>query len=70
MGHSNHKSIGIVAKELSVSNRTIRFYEDLGFFQTLRDENNRRFLDEAAVARIKQIALLQDIGTARVGSFC
>ena len=49
-----------VAKEFSVTPRTLRFYEDMGLLTSIRSEEYAyRMYDESAINRLKQILILR-----------
>ena len=54
--------IGEVAKFLGVSQRTIRYYEELGFIQPGRTEGRFRLYAESQVNRLKIVLHLKDLG--------
>ncbi|MFJ7825319.1 MerR family transcriptional regulator [Psychrobacillus sp. NPDC096623] len=49
------KSISDVAKQFSISTRTIRYYEELGLLNPIRSESNRRFYRPADCTKLKLI---------------
>lgn len=58
-------SIGQLAKKASVSNRTLRYYEELGLIvPKSRGENRYRYYDDSHLQRLNTIKLLQDSGFA------
>jgi len=58
-------SIGQLAKQTNVSNRTLRYYEELGLISpNTRGENRYRYYDESHVLRLHTIKMLQDAGFA------
>ncbi len=58
-------SIGQLAKLANVSNRTLRYYEELGLIAPkTRGENRYRYYDESHIQRINTIKMLQDGGFA------
>jgi DNA-binding transcriptional MerR regulator len=58
-------SIGQLAKEAKVSNRTVRYYEELGLIvPKSRGENRYRYYDESHIARLHLIKMLQESGFA------
>lgn len=58
-------SIGQLAKSANVSNRTVRYYEELGLIVPLsRGSNRYRYYDETHVDRLKLIKMLQESGFA------
>jgi DNA-binding transcriptional MerR regulator len=58
-------SIGQLAKEAKVSNRTVRYYEELGLIvPKSRGENRYRYYDESHIDRLNLIKMLQESGFA------
>jgi len=58
-------SIGQLAKTATVSNRTLRYYEELGLIvPRTRGENRYRYYDESHLHRLQTIKMLQDSGFA------
>lgn len=58
-------SIGQLAKQANVSNRTLRYYEELGLIvPKLRGENRYRYYDESHLQRLNTIKMLQTGGFA------
>ncbi len=58
-------SIGQLAKQANVSNRTLRYYEELGLINPkTRGENRYRYYDESHIQRINTIKMLQEGGFA------
>lgn len=56
-------SIGQVSKHANVTNRTLRYYEELGLISpTKRGGNGYRYYDMSHVRRIQTIKLLQESG--------
>lgn len=53
--------IGDAAKQFSISNRTLRYWEDEGILISTRAENGYRYYDDDNAARIKQIILLRKL---------
>jgi DNA-binding transcriptional MerR regulator len=53
--------IGEVAKRFNISNRTLRYWEEVGILESSRMENGYRFYDNENEARIKQIVLLRKL---------
>ncbi|MCL2840513.1 MAG: MerR family transcriptional regulator [Defluviitaleaceae bacterium] len=53
--------IGEVAKKYGISNRTLRYWEEVGVLQSKRTENGYRYYDSENVARINQIILLRKL---------
>jgi DNA-binding transcriptional MerR regulator len=58
-------SIGQLAKRAVVSNRTVRYYEELGLIVPKERGSNRyRYYDDSHVERLQLIKMLQDSGFA------
>jgi DNA-binding transcriptional MerR regulator len=58
-------SIGQVAKMANVSNRTLRYYEELGLIvPKTRGSNRYRYYDETHIQRLNTIKMLQESGFA------
>jgi len=58
-------SIGELAKRANVSNRTLRYYEELGLINPkVRGSNRYRYYDESHIQRLNTIKMLQDSGFA------
>jgi len=58
-------SIGQLAKQTKVSNRTVRYYEELGLIVPKnRGENRYRYYDESHISRLLLIKMLQESGFA------
>jgi MerR family mercuric resistance operon transcriptional regulator len=58
-------SIGQLARQAKVSNRTLRYYEELGLIvPKSRGENRYRYYDETHLQRLNTIKMLQDGGFA------
>ncbi|MCL2003604.1 MAG: effector binding domain-containing protein [Oscillospiraceae bacterium] len=53
--------IGEAAKQFSISNRTLRYWEETGILKSARSENGYRFYDGENAARIGQIALVESL---------
>jgi len=53
--------IGDVAKQFNISNRTLRYWEEVGILESSRMENGYRFYDQENATRIKQIVLLRKL---------
>ena len=53
--------IGEVAKKYGISNRTLRYWEDVRVLESTRAENGYRYYDDNNVARINQICLLRKL---------
>jgi MerR family transcriptional regulator, Zn(II)-responsive regulator of zntA len=58
-------SIGELAKRANVSNRTVRYYEELGLIvPRTRGSNRYRYYDDTHIERLQLIKMLQDSGFA------
>ena len=58
-------SIGQLAKKANVSNRTLRYYEELGLIvPKTRGSNRYRYYDDSHLQRLTTIKMLQDSGFA------
>ena len=58
-------SIGQLAKAANVSNRTLRYYEEMGLLTPhSRGENRYRYYDDEHLRRLQTIKMLQDSGFA------
>lgn len=58
-------SIGQLAKKATVSNRTLRYYEELGLITPKsRGSNRYRYYDESHLQRLQTIKMLQESGFA------
>lgn len=55
--------IGEVAARTGVTERTLRYYEELGFLAPGRDSGGRRRYDGAALDRLYRVRLLRELGT-------
>lgn len=53
--------IGEAAKQFDISNRTLRYWEEVGILKSTRTENGYRFYNDENVARINQIVLLRKL---------
>ena len=53
--------IGEAAKQYDISNRTLRYWEEMGILQSTRTENGYRFYDDENTARIRQIVMLRKL---------
>jgi DNA-binding transcriptional MerR regulator len=56
-------TIGEVAQRTGLTQRTLRYYEELGLLAPARDTGGRRRYDAAAIDRLYRIRLLRDLGT-------
>lgn len=54
--------IGDVAKRLGITQRSIRYYEELGLIHPARTEGRFRVYAESEVERLKTVLLLKDLG--------
>ena len=57
-------SIGDVARRTGVSERTLRYYEELGLLAPARDAGGRRQYDGVTLDRLYRIRLLRELGTS------
>lgn len=55
--------IGDVARRTGVTERTLRYYEELGLLEPSRDGSGRRHYDRATLDRLYRIRLLRELGT-------
>jgi MerR family transcriptional regulator, thiopeptide resistance regulator len=58
-----HLSIGDVARRTGVTERTLRYYEELGLLAPERDAGGRRRYDAATLDRLYRVRLLRELGT-------
>jgi DNA-binding transcriptional MerR regulator len=56
-------TIGDVARRTGLTQRTLRYYEELGLLDPPRDAGGRRRYAAADIARLYRIRLLRDLGT-------
>ena len=56
------KKIGDVAKELGITTRTIRFYEEEGLLEPVRTQKGTRLYSEEHIGKLRIIKELRDIG--------
>lgn len=56
-------TIGAVARRTGLTERTLRYYEEVGLLTTERDSAGRRRYDAAALARLYRVRLLRALGT-------
>jgi DNA-binding transcriptional MerR regulator len=61
-GKENTHFIGDIASQLGVSQRTIRYYEELGLIKPTRTSGGFRVYADSEVERLKTILLLKDLG--------
>ena len=56
------QTIGTVSKNLGISSRMLRYYEQIGLIESKRVENYAyRVYDEEAIRRLRQIILLRKL---------
>lgn len=55
--------IGEVSRRTGLTERTLRYYEELGLLETARAGGGHRVYDGAALARLYRIRLLRELGT-------
>ncbi len=60
-------SIGDVARRTGVTERTLRYYEELGLLAPDRDPGGRRRYDAATLDRLYRVRLLRELGTPVAG---
>lgn len=60
-------TIGDVAERTGLTQRTLRYYEELGLVSPARDEGGRRRYDAASLARLYRVRLQRSLGTPLVG---
>ena len=56
------KKIGEVAKELGITTRTIRFYEEEGLLEPIRTSKGTRLYSEEHIRRLRVIKELREMG--------
>lgn len=56
-------SIGAVAKRSGLTERTLRYYEEVGLLAPARDSGGRRRYDADTLARLYRVRLLRRLGT-------
>lgn len=56
-------SIGEVAERTGLTQRTLRYYEELGLLDPPRDTGGRRRYDAATIERLYRVRLLRNLGT-------
>lgn len=61
--HGMHLGIGDVARRTGLTERTLRYYEELGLLSPVRDAGDRRRYDNATLDRLYRIRLLRELGT-------
>lgn len=59
----NNDTIGQVARRADVTERTLRYYEELGLLTPERDSGDRRRYDSVQIDRLYRIRLLRELGT-------
>ncbi|HBN84111.1 MAG TPA: MerR family transcriptional regulator, partial [Clostridiales bacterium] len=58
----NLTTISEISKKLSISTRTLRYYEQIGLIESIKkDDYAYRTYDEAAVIRLQQILVLRKL---------
>lgn len=57
------QTIGEVARRTGVTERTLRYYEEIGLLAPRRDANDHRRYDAEHVDRLYRIRLLREFGT-------
>lgn len=56
------KRIGDLARKYDISNRTLRYYEELGLLESIRDRDSQyRYYDEKAIEKLEQILILRKL---------
>jgi len=56
------QSVSQVAKTFGISTRMLRYYEQVGLIQSIRNEDNSyRYYDETALKRVQQITILRKL---------
>jgi DNA-binding transcriptional MerR regulator len=60
-------TIGDVSRRTGLTQRTLRYYEELGLLDPPRDTGGRRRYDAADIRRLYRIRLLRDLGTPLSG---
>ncbi|MGH3447845.1 MAG: MerR family transcriptional regulator [Nocardioidaceae bacterium] len=55
--------IGDVARRAGVTERTLRYYEELGLLSPARDTGGRRRYDSGSLDRLYRVRLLRELGT-------
>ncbi len=61
--HVMDLSIGDVARRTGVTERTLRYYEELGLLSPARDAGGRRRYDGDTLDRLYRVRLLRELGT-------
>lgn len=61
--NSRQWGIGDVARSAGVTERTLRYYEELGLLAPARDAGGRRRYDSGALDRLYRVRLLRELGT-------
>jgi len=62
MSTAEQHYIGDIAKRLGITQRSIRYYEELGLIHPARTGGRFRIYAEAEVERLKTVLLLKDLG--------
>ncbi|MGB7817578.1 MAG: MerR family transcriptional regulator, partial [Ornithinibacter sp.] len=55
--------IGDIARRTGLTERTLRYYEELGLLTPRRDAGDRRRYDSVTLDRLYRIRLLRELGT-------
>ena len=55
------KRIGEISKTYNISNRMLRYYEQVGIIRSIRKENNYRYYSSDTEQKLKQILLLKEL---------
>jgi len=53
--------IGEAAKKYGISNRTLRYWEEMGILKSLRTENGYRYFDSDNISRINQRLIILQV---------
>lgn len=56
-------TIGDMVRRTGLTERTLRYYEELGLLSPARDTGRRRRYNDAALDRLYRIRLLRELGT-------
>ncbi|PIR17250.1 MAG: hypothetical protein COV46_05020 [Deltaproteobacteria bacterium CG11_big_fil_rev_8_21_14_0_20_49_13] len=54
--------VGEMARKLGISQRTVRYYEELGLITAERSQNGYRVFSEAQAEKLKMVLVFKDIG--------
>jgi len=63
MSENQDLTIGDVARATGLTERTLRYYEELGLVTTSRDAGGRRRYDAAGLDQLSRVRLQRDLGT-------